>query len=171
MRVPMTHRIALLLTAALAACDTRVTSTGFAGGNAATVRVVNATGGTLDVVSAGTVATGNGSLVFGTSSTCTATDAAAPDLTVRTTGTSSTLTGFPPALATGGKYVVIAYDANGITQFITIPTSPFTPGSGKSGLDVVDVAAGPGNFDVYISARHSARRPPPTSPSVAARTS
>lgn len=152
MQVPMTRRLALLFAAALSACDTGVTSTGLAGGNAATVRVVNATATSLDVASSGSVAAGNANLAFGAPSTCTTTDATTPNLTVRNSGSATALAGFSPAFAAGSKYIVLAYDANGVTQFITFATSTFTPGSGKGGLKVVDVAPGTGNFDVYVTA-------------------
>lgn len=151
MQVPVTRRIALLFTVALAACDAGVTSTGFGGGTTATVRVANASSDSLDVASAGSVANGNGGLLFGVSSTCTSTDAAAPDLTVRKTGTGSVLTGFPTSFAVGAKYLVVAYSANGVTQFATFPTNTFTPGSGQSGLTVFDAASGTGNVDVYVT--------------------
>jgi hypothetical protein len=156
MRVPTTRRIALLCTAALVACDTGVTTTGFAGGASATVRLVNATALSLDLASSGSVAPGNAGLVFGASSTCIPTDAGSPDVTVRASGTSVALAGFSPAFAAANKYVVVAYDANGVTQFATFATSAFTPANGQSGLMVVDVAPGPGNFDVYVTAPGSA---------------
>lgn len=157
MQVPMLRRIALLLTAALAACDTGVTSTGFAGGSTATVRFVNATPSSVDVASAGTVATSNGGLTFGTASTCVVTDASAPDLTVRTAGTGNVVPGVPTAFTAGGKYTVVAYvDAGGVTRFATFATNTFTPGNAQAGLKVFDAATGPGSFDVYVNPPGSA---------------
>jgi len=153
----MARRIALLLTAALAACDAGVTSTGFAGGNTATVRFVNATPSGVDVASAGTVATGNGGLAFGTASSCVVTDASAPDITVRTGGTGNVVAGFPASFSAGGKFTVVAYvDAGGITRFASFATNTFTPGNGQGGLKVFDAATGTGSFDVYVNPPGSA---------------
>lgn len=153
MRVPSTRRTALLFTAALAACDTQATSTGYAaGGASAAVRVANATTASFDVASSGLVAPGNGGIVFGAASTCTATDAGAPDLTVRVSGTGTALAGFSPAFAAANRYIVIAYaNGSGPTQFTTLATSAFTPVSGQAGLKVVDAAPGTGIFDVYVT--------------------
>ena len=164
MQVPMARRITLLLTAALAACDAGVTSTGFAGGNTATVRFVNATASSVDVAASGTVATSNGGLAFGTASTCVVTDASAPGLSVRTAGTGNVLPGFPTAFTAGGKYAVVAYlDAGGVTRFATFATNTFTPGSAQSGLRVFDAATGTGSFDVYVN-------PPGSAPGTASAT-
>ena len=152
MRVPAMRCCTLLFVAALAGCDAKVTSTGFAGGTTATVRVVNATAGGLDVASAGTVSTDNGGLAFGTASSCAVTDASAPDISVRTAGTSNVLSRFPTAFTAGGKYTVVAWvDAGGVTQFATFATNTFTPGSGQAGLRVFDAATGTGSFDVYAN--------------------
>ena len=148
----MARRILVLCTAALAACDTGVTSTGYAGGAGATVRLVNATAASLDLAVSGSVAPGNGGLAFGAASICTPIEAGSPNLTVRATGTATALAGFSPAFAAANKYVVVAFaDANGLTQFTTFATTTFTPASGQSGLKVVDAAPGTGNYDVYAT--------------------
>lgn len=152
MRVPAIRCCTLLFVAALAACDAKVTSTGFAGGTTATVRVVNATAGSIDVASAGTVGDNNGGLAFGTASSCAVTDASAPDITVRSAGTSTALSRFPTAFTAGGKYTVVAYvDAAGVTQFVTFATNTFTTGSGQAGLRIFDAATGAGSYDVYVN--------------------
>ena len=157
MQVPNVRGIALLLTAALAACDTKVTSTGFAGGTTATVRVVNATPGNIDVASSGTVGTSDGGLAFGTASSCAVVDASAPNLSVRTAGTGNVAPGFPAAFTAGGKYIVVAYaDAGGVTRFATFATNTFTPGNAQAGLRVFDAATGAGSFDVYVNPPGSA---------------
>jgi hypothetical protein len=156
LRIPMSPRLGFLFAAVLTACDTGVTTSGYAGGASATVRLVNAAAVILDLASSGSVAPGNGALAFGSSSICTPTAAGASDLTVRTSGTATALPGFSPALAAANRYLVVAYTANGVTQFITFSTSAFTPGSGKSGLKVVDAAPGTGNFDVYATPPDSA---------------
>lgn len=152
MQVPMTSRLVLLLAAALIACDTHPSAVGYAGGSSATLRLVNASATNLDLASSGSVAPGNGGLVFGAASTCTATDAGAPDLTVRTTGTGTSLGGFSPTLAAANKYVVVAYgDAGAAPQFVTLNTGIFTAGNGQAGLKVFDAAPGTANFDVYVT--------------------
>jgi len=152
MRVRTRLAIALLSTVVLAACETR-TSTGVAGGSSATVRLVNATGASLDVVSGSSVSANNGNLGFGAHSSCIGVDATNPNLTVRTTGTTTSLSGFSLSLATGGKYIVIAYvDGAGTTQFATFTTTDFVPSSGQSGLRVFDAATGTATFDVHLTA-------------------
>ena len=151
MKVRTRLALTLLSTAALAACESRP-STGVAGGSTASVRFVNATGATLDVVSGSSVSANNGNLGFGTHSTCLGVDATTPNLTVRASGTTTALPGFSLSLATGGRYIVIAYlDRAGTTQFTTFSTTDFVPVSGQSGLRVFDAATGT-SFDVYVTA-------------------
>ena len=152
MRVRSARCCALILTAALAACDTQPTTTGYAGGTYAIVRLVNVSTASLDLVTGSSVATGNGGLAFGASSSCTTVDVTAPNLTVRTTGTTTPLSGFSPTFASGNKYIVVAYtNANGLTQFTVGNTNAFAPGSVQSGLKVVDAVPGTSSFDVYVT--------------------
>lgn len=151
MRMRSRIALALLSTAAFAGCETRP-STGVAGSSTASVRLANATGASLDVVTGSSVSTSNGNLGFGAHSSCIGVDPTTPNLTVRTTGTTTALPGFSLSLATGGKYIVIAYlDAAGATQFATFSTTEFVPNAGQSGLRVFNAATGT-NFDVYVTA-------------------
>ena len=144
---------ALLVSAlALAACDSD-NSTGLSGtSNNATVQFINASNTSLDIAANGTVATGNGALSYGTAGSCMSVDATNSGLAVRTTGTSTALTGFTPAFTAGGSYTVVAYPGTaGATQFATV-SNAFTPASGQAGLRVVNVGAAGSNYDVYVAA-------------------
>jgi len=144
--------LAMLPAISLAACDSD-TSLGTVGnGNTATVRFINATNTSLDVASGGTVATGNGALSYGTSSTCMSVDAAASNLAVRQTGTSTGPAGFAPSFTAGGNYTVIAYPgAGGTTQFATV-SNAFTPSTTQGGLRVFNAAGVGTSYDVYVTA-------------------
>jgi hypothetical protein len=148
-----TFSAALLVPAfVLAACDSD-NSTGLpdTSGNA-TVQFINASSTTLDIAANGTVATGNGALNYSTAGSCMSVDAANSGLAVRTTGTSTALAGFTPALTAGGSYTVIAYPgAAGATQFVTL-SNAFTPATGQAGLRVVNVGSAGSNYDVYVAA-------------------
>lgn len=149
-----TLSVALLVPAlaTLAACDSD-NSTGLSGtSNNATVQFINASNASLDVATNGSVATGNGALSYGIAGSCMSVDAANSGLTVRTTGTSTPLTGFTPAFTAGGNYTVVAYPGTaGATQFVTV-SNAFTPASGQAGLRVVNVGAAGSNYDVYVTA-------------------
>jgi hypothetical protein len=108
-------------------------------GSAAQVRFINATDLPITVANNGLVASGSTGLVFGGTSTCLPVSSNALVLTNGTTGT--TLTGFTPVFAAGGNYTVVAYtDANGNTQFATLPNA-FTPTTGSAGLRVFDAVS------------------------------
>jgi hypothetical protein len=144
--------MAMLPMLALAACDSD-SSVGTVGtSNNATVRFINATSTSLDIANAGTVATGNGALSFGTASTCMIVDATNSNLAVRQTGTSTALTGFTPSFQAGGNYTVIAYPGvGGVAQFATV-SNAFTPSAGQGGLRVFNAAGAGTNYDVYVTA-------------------
>jgi hypothetical protein len=150
----MQHRLlvtlSLLSLGTLAACGDD-DSTGIVGN--ATVRFANATNSSVDIVTGSTVATGNGAIVFGASGTCTVVDALQPDVDIRLAGTTNSLSAtFHPTLTVGNSYVIVAYPGfSGITQFATISTS-LAPAAGQAGLRVVNLAAGSGAFDVFVSA-------------------
>jgi hypothetical protein len=149
---PMLHHrlttFALFSFIALAACDD--SSTGI--GSRATVRFVNASNSSLDVATGNVVATGNGAIAFGGSSTCIATVALAPDLEIRQAGTTNVVAGLSPTFAPGGTYTVVAYPGfGGATQF-AIFSGTFTPATGQAGLRVIHAAPGAGAFDVYVTA-------------------
>ena len=152
MMVRVRIAVTLLSAAVLGACDNNP-STGLAGTTTATVRLVNATGASLDVALNGSVAANNANLGYGTSSSCLGVDAAGANLAVRAAGTTTPLTGFAPLFTAGVKYVVVAYlDAAGATQFATLSSNAFTPSTGQGGLRVFDAATGTFNFDVYLGA-------------------
>jgi len=138
---------------ALVACDTvELTNAGTGGSNdIATVRFVNATGTNLDIAENGVVASGNGSIAFGRSTSCFTVDASSPGLSVRTAGTSTALPGLSANLVNGGNYTILAYPgSNGSTQF-TVLSNANAPASGQAGLRVFN-ASGSGPFDVYTAA-------------------
>ena len=150
----MQHRLlitlSLLSLCSLAACGDDDDSTGI-GGNA-TVRFANATNTSQDIATGGTVAAGNSSVAFSASSGCASLNALQPDFEVRPAGTANSLSSsFTPTFIAGNNYVVIAYPGfSGATQYATIGTS-LAPASGQAGLRVVNLAAGSGAFDVYVS--------------------
>ena len=147
---------AMIPALALAACDSDSSLGTVGASNNATVRFVNATTTSLDVASGATVATGNGALNYGTSSTCMSVDATNSNLAVRQTGTSTALTGFTPSFTAGGNYTVIAYaGAGGTTQFATV-SNAFTPTAGQGGLRVFNAAGAGTNYDVYVAAAGAA---------------
>jgi hypothetical protein len=152
MQVRSLAALALVPMLALAACDSN-NSLGTGGtSNNATVRFINATSTSLDIASGGTVATGNGALSFGTSSSCMSVDATNSGLTVRQTGTSTALTGFTPSFQAGGNYTVIAYTGTTGTGQFAIVSNAFTPSAGQGGLRVFNAAGNGTNYDVYVTA-------------------
>jgi hypothetical protein len=151
----MQHRLlitlSLLSLCSLAACDDDDDTTG--NGINATVRFANATTTSLDIAAGSTVATGSSNLAFGASSACTSLNALEPDFDVLQAGTANSLSSsFAPTFTPGNNYVVVAYPGfSGATQYATISTS-LAPASGQAGLRVVNLAAGSGALDVYVSA-------------------
>jgi uncharacterized protein DUF4397 len=114
--------------------------------NTAMVRFVNATNSSIDVANNGTVATGNGSLGFGTNSTCMTVNTASNALAFNSAGTSTAITGFTQNFTAGGNYTVVAYPNGSSTSFATISNGTFTPTSGQAGLRVFNAAAGTGSL-------------------------
>src|SRR5205814_867385 len=76
--------VALLPCAVLAACESHPI-VAVAGGNGATVRLVNASSAKLDLLVNGVAATGNRALAFGVSSACTVVDVTSGSVAVRVT--------------------------------------------------------------------------------------
>jgi hypothetical protein len=143
--------LAAVSAALLTACTDDNNLTGVYGGNGATIRFVNATGTALDFTNNGAVDAGNGNVGFAGNSTCMQIDATNPNVAVRPTGSSTTLTGFSTSsLVGGGSYTVVAYPtATGGIAFATLGSS-FTTPSGQGGLRVFNAV--PGNsFDVYVT--------------------
>jgi hypothetical protein len=119
--------------------------------NTAKIRFANATNASLDPASNGVVFAGNGAIDFGGSSSCTPTNATRPDLSVRLTGTQTTLPGLATAYQIGVRYTVIAYTgALGQTSFATIADT-FTPVGGQSALRVFNAGAVGSSYDVYVT--------------------
>ena len=151
-RVIRPFRTAVLLgSIALAACgDTGSLTVGTVGdSDAASVRFVNATGSNLDLARDGVVT--NPNITPGATVGCLAVDAAAPNITVRVTGTTTDLSGFPASFTTGGRATVVAYIGPSSTiQFISIPLT-FTPLADQSGLRVFNGSAALASVDVYAT--------------------
>ena len=146
--------------AALAACSgDNVLGLGVAGGGANTdtlsnarIRFANATSTSFDVATGGSVTTGNGSLGFGSASTCISTNAVTPNVAVRIAGTTNVVPGFSTAYQSGAKYTVVAYTgANGATQFATLADT-YTPASEQTGLRVFNGGSASSSYDVYVTA-------------------
>jgi hypothetical protein len=122
---------------------------GFTG--AATVRFVNATATPLDLFVDGTVTVAN--IAPGLGLGCfSVNDPTLPGLSVRQSGTTTDLGGFPPSFAVGGPFTVVAYPGlSGLIQFISIPNAS-PPITGRSALRVFHGSLGLGMVDVYLSA-------------------
>ena len=144
--------IALLPCAVVAACESHNT-VAVAGGNGATVRLVNATSSNVDLLVNNAAPSGNRAIPFGASSTCTTVDVTSS--TVAISASSGTVTNLPtsPGLAAGGKYLLVAYlDASGNLQLATIAQNT-TPIILRSSLAVFEGVPSTvtGNYDVYIT--------------------
>jgi hypothetical protein len=143
--------VALLPCAALVACESHNT-VAVGGSNGATVRLVNATSSKLDLLVNDQAVAGNGSLAFGASSSCTSVDLTNGTVGVRVTGFATNLP-FVPALAVGGKYLLVAYpDAVGAIQLAVVPQT-FTPTSTRTALAVFEGVPSTvtGNYDVHVT--------------------
>lgn len=143
----------LALTLSIAACGDSSGTFAVGGSvNTAKVRLVNATNLTLDLLESGTVVSAAGGLASLASSSCLTINLDVASLSVRQTGTTTTLPGFTPAFAVGGSYTVVAYPSrNGSVLFTTLPSS-FTTASGQAGLRVFDAAPTTATFDLYVTA-------------------
>lgn len=153
----MKSRLALALAAlvVLAGCDTGSRIPGLGGGaDDALLRIVNATGATLDLTSNGQAVGGSGHVTGGTTSACIRVDPATSTLGLREAGAVSDVGGFAPTIASRTSYTVIAFlsDAGAIQTFTF--ADEFIPTSGLAGLRIVDVAPGLGSLDVYITPRN-----------------
>lgn len=147
-------RIALFAFAlSIAACGDGTGTFGVGGsGNTAKVRLVNASGISLDLLEDNAVATGAGGVVSLASSTCLNVDLNVATVSIRQTGTTATLPGFTPTFVAGGSYTIVAYpNGNGSILLTTLPSS-FTTGSGQAGLRVFDAAPTAASFDLYVTA-------------------
>jgi hypothetical protein len=117
----------------------------------ASIRLANATDVALDLVQGTAAVTGGGNLAFGASSACTSVNAATPNLSIRTTGTTTALAGFAPVLTAGTSYTVVAYPNGANTAFITVANT-FTPTTGQAGLRVINGSGILTAFDAFVTA-------------------
>jgi hypothetical protein len=160
---PRTLAAAVLLFAStsLAACSSdNVLGIGVAGsggdgtpstGATARVRFANATGTSLDVASAGTVAAGSGALGFAGSSGCLTVSATSPLISVRPAGSTNAVATVSSGLQSGSSYTMIAWtDAVGVTRVATIADAGAPP-SGQSVLRAFNASAAT-LYDVYVTA-------------------
>ncbi|HVX40681.1 MAG TPA: DUF4382 domain-containing protein [Gemmatimonadaceae bacterium] len=117
----------------------------------ATIKFVNATESTLNLLQSGTALTGASNLAFGQSSSCTSVNAATPALSVVTAGSTTALPGFSTTLAAGNSFDIIAYpNATGGVSFATVGNA-FTPTSGQAGLRVFNATSATTGYDVYLT--------------------
>jgi len=118
----------------------------------ATIRLINATGGSLSLLQNGSALTGGSDIAFGASSACSSVNAATPGLTVLQAGSSTPLAGFAPVLTAGHNFSIVAFPTStGSVQFMTLPDA-FTPASGQVGLRVFNATTGATGFDVFVTA-------------------
>lgn len=127
------------------------------GNDDTTVRFVNATtGGTsLDIAENGTVGTGNSSLAYGSASSCTRVNAANPQLAVRTSGSTTSLTGFTPSFTSGGTYTVVVSGTTTAPVYTTLNDQFTTPTTGNAAVRIINATSaattGTGNWDIYVN--------------------
>jgi hypothetical protein len=127
------------------------------GNDDTSIRFINATtGGTsLDIAENGTVATGNGSLAYGSASSCTRVNAANPQLAVRTAGSTTSLAGFTPSLTAGGTYTVLVTGTTAAPVFTTLNDQFTAPGATSAGVRIINATSaattGAGNWDIYVN--------------------
>jgi hypothetical protein len=149
----------VVISAALAACSSdNVLGLGLAGGGTSTdslsnarIRFVNASASSFDVASAGTVASGNASLGFGTASSCVSTSATSPNIAVRIAGSASVVAGLATAYQSGVSYIVVAHPGTAGTTQLTTIADTFTPVSGQIGLRAFNAGAAGTSYDVYLT--------------------
>ena len=118
----------------------------------ATVRLINATSGTLTLDENGNPLTGGSDIAFGASSACSSVNVATPGLTVLQAGSSTPLAGFAPTLTVGNNFSIVAFPtSSGGVQFVTLPDA-FTPTTGDVGLRVFNATTNTTGFDVFVTA-------------------
>jgi hypothetical protein len=118
----------------------------------ATVRLVNASDSTLNLLRGAAVLTGSSNLAFGTSSACSSVDATTPALTVTTAASATPIVGFAPVLTAGNSFSLVAYPLSaGGVQFATLPNA-YVPTAGMTGLRVFNATGGTTGYDVYVTA-------------------
>ena len=118
----------------------------------ATIKFINATESTLNLLQNGSSLTGASNLAFGQSSACTSVAAATPALSVVTAGSTTPLPGFTTTLAAGNSFDIVAFpNATGGVSFATFGNA-FTPTAGDAGLRIFNATTVPTGFDVYVTA-------------------
>ena len=144
--------LAALAFMSLTACDTGSRIPGLAGsGNNAVIRIVNTTGGPIDLTSNGQVVGGNGYVNAGATSACINVDPATSTIGLREQGATGEVTDFAPVLTPQVHYTVVAYaSVLGSARALALPDQ-FTPTSGLAALRVVHVAPALGSLDVYVT--------------------
>ena len=149
--------LALASAAVLVACsDDDDDSTGPGNTDNTTVRFFNATTGSLalDVAENGTVATGNGNIAFGSASSCTGVNSANPQLSVRSAGSTTSLTGFAPAFTANKAYTVLVTGTQAAPVFTTLDDAFTSPGT-SAAIRVINATTaattGTGNWDIYAN--------------------
>lgn len=142
--------LAAAFSLALAACSRGVYDT-IGTVDTATLRFVNATDQSVDVVNHGITVAENSGVGFGQVSNCIAVKPGDLELVFVRSGVSTALGGtFAPSLEAGHDYTVVAYaGAGGAVQYAVLP-SEFTPAAGQAGVQVVNAAAGSASQDVYV---------------------
>lgn len=149
--------LALASAAVLVACsDDDNDSTGPGNNDNTTVRFFNATGGglALDIAENGTVGTGNSNIAFGAASSCTSVNNANPQLSIRPTGSTTSLTGFTPSFAANKSYTVLVGGTQASPTFTTFDDAFTSPGT-SAAVRIINATTaattGTGNWDVYVN--------------------
>jgi hypothetical protein len=147
--------VALLTTAALAACTDTDEPTGTTTTKNTTVHLFNATSDakSLDLITAGgAVETGNGNIAFGTASGCTKVNSS-DTLAVRVAGGSTNLPNFSVSLAPNRSYLIVVAGPSTAPTSTTFDVTFSSPGATMSGVTVVNatLTATSGPYDVYVN--------------------
>jgi hypothetical protein len=141
--------LALTAAVAVAACNNDKTT-----GPRQTARVqfINASTQNLDVLRNGTAVSNGTNLGFGVSSSCFTVSPSTPGLTLRQSGTSTTIPGFVPNFTAGQRYTVLVTGAPGNLRFTTLPTTFPTLTGSQGALRIFNATSGTTGFDVYATA-------------------
>ena len=139
--------VALSAVAALTACG----GGGGGSGDNASVRIVNATltHASVDLLANGSVAVG--ATASDSVSGYAGVAAGSPALQVNDSTTGSALATLAPSVASGGHYVVIAYESGGALRTTVIAEDAAAPAAGTASLRVFDAATDAGAIDVYVT--------------------
>ncbi len=122
----------------------------------ATVRLINATGTALNLLSNGTALTGGSNIAYGTGSTCSSVPVTGSALTVTQAGSTTALTGFTPTLTAGSSTSYVAYtNATGGVSFATLGNA-YTPTSGQAGFRVFNATTSTTGYDAFVTLLNAA---------------